>query len=86
MLSHTNGITRGPAYEGFRNLNAGATGRAAGFPSGVIQFFAGMYQTTMTSTYDPSWGHWYSGPPWGDDPVDQFMIDWGVRYYNSGGY
>ena len=77
---------KGAAYEGFRNLNAGATGRAAGFPSGVIQFFAGMYQTTMTSTYDPSWGHWYSGPPWGDDPVDQFMIDWGVRYYNSGGY
>ena len=77
---------QGFMYEPFGNFNAGLTGRAAGFPSAAIQFGAGVYQGLFTNLHDPAWGHWYSGRPWGDDPVDQFMIDWGVRYYNSGEY
>jgi hypothetical protein len=77
--------TQGAAYEPFGNWNAGFTGRAAGFPTPVIQFGAGWYQENRTNIHGASWGHWYSGAPWGDDPHDQYMIKWGAEYYDSGG-
>jgi hypothetical protein len=76
----------GPMYEPGGNFNAGFTVRANGWPGFAGQILAGGYQEFFTKIHDPSWGHVYSGSPWGDDPVDQYMIDWGVRYYNSGGW
>jgi len=81
-----NYITQGSAYEPFGNFNAGYTGRANGWPGFAVQIGAGGYQQFMTTTHDPSWGSLFSGPPWGDDPIDQYMIDWGARYYDSGGH
>ena len=77
---------QGSMYEAFGNFNAGFTGRAAGFPAWMIQIGAGWYQENKTRVYSPSWGHYWSGAPWGDDPIDQFMIAWGVDYYNSSGW
>jgi len=80
-----NYIVQGSEYEAFGNFNAGFTGRANGWFGFLLEIGAGGYQEFFTNVHDPSWGDVYSGPPWGDDPVDQYMIDWGVRYYNSGG-
>jgi len=76
----------GRMYEPGGNFNAGFTVRANGWPGFAGQILAGGYQEFFTKIHDPSWGHVYSGSPWGDDPVDQYMIDWGVRYYNGGGW
>jgi hypothetical protein len=77
---------QGSMYDPGGNFNAGFTGRANGWPGFGVRIFAGGYQQFFTNVHDPSWGTVFSGPPWGDDPVDQYMIDWGARYYDSGGY
>jgi len=68
-----------PEYEDFGNLNYGATGRQLGIPASVLRRAAGFVQQ-YGGARDPKFGHWYGGYPYGDDPVDQALIDQGIRY------
>src|SRR5258708_973539 len=70
-------------YQDFGNFNFGATGAAAGIELQVLQRGAGWAQT-RAGTSDPSWGHWYGSPSYGDDPADQAMILAGFNYYKYG--
>ena len=76
----------GPSpYQDFGNFNFGATGAAWGIPLNILQRGAG-YAQTAAGTSTPEWGHWYQGPPYGDDPADQAQIIAGYQYYNNGCY
>lgn len=79
---------RGPQYEAFGNFNYGATGRAARFPSPVLFQEAGRAQGQDTNA-DPKFGT--PGPrflpflgtgSFGDDPIDQYWIEQGVRHHD----
>jgi hypothetical protein len=73
-------------YEAFGNFHYGATGRAHGFVTNVLLQEAGRAQF-KAGTGLPGWGkpgliafpETGSGS-YGDDPVDQFWIQQGVRY------
>ncbi|HUD42450.1 MAG TPA: RHS repeat-associated core domain-containing protein, partial [Dokdonella sp.] len=72
-------------FEPFGNFNYGATGRAVGFPSSTLLQRAGAAQSAAR-TSRPGWGHhggWLPGTGSGDngdDPIDQFWIQQGIRY------
>lgn len=66
----------------FGNFNYGATGSAMGIPDFVLLVAAGYYQPKKAQ--HPSWGSWYSGAPYGDDPADQVQIERGIKYYKNG--
>ncbi|WP_267105513.1 RHS repeat-associated core domain-containing protein [Xanthomonas sacchari] len=81
-------------YEQFGNFNYGATGRAIssgiGFSSGILLEEAGRAQQAA-GTSNPAWGSaGVRGLPGfgtqsnGDDPVDQFWIQQGIRYHDAG--
>jgi RHS repeat-associated protein len=71
-------------YQEFGNFNFGATGAAAGIPSGVLLRGAGMAQEAA-KTSEPAWRHWYGiSPPYGDDPNDQAAITAGINYFKNG--
>jgi len=80
----------GPAeYEPFGNFNYGAAGRnIAGFgiPAGNLFQEAGRAQV-RDGNINPKFGHpgvrflpFTGSGAFGDDPVDQFWIEQGVRY------
>jgi hypothetical protein len=73
---------QGQEYADFGNFNYGATGKATGIPDNVLERGAGWAQE-QAGTSLPEWGHWYGGPPYGDDPADQAQIMGGIEYYNS---
>lgn len=80
---------QGAKYEPFGNYNYGVTGRAAGFPTGILLQEAGRAQVAGGNT-DPKFGQpGIRGLPFtgtgsfGDDPVDQFWIQQGIRTYDS---
>ena len=74
---------QGRECEDFGNFNYGATGSAIGIPSEVLLRAAGVVQQ-MAGTSKPEWGNpWDSSGPYGDDPVDQHMIQEGISYYNN---
>jgi len=76
----------GPSpYQDFGNFNYGATGAAWGVPLNVLLRGAG-YAQSAAGTSTPDWGHWYQGPPHGDDPADQAQITAGYQYYKNGCY
>ena len=76
----------GPSpFQDFGNFNFGATGAAWGIPLDVLLRGAG-YAQTAAGTSTPEWGHWYQGPPYGDDPNDQALIIAGYQYYKNGCY
>jgi hypothetical protein len=68
-------------YENFGNFNYGATGRAL-FSSETLQRGAGAIQL-KSGPYDSSWGVPWGGPPYGDQPIDNFWIRQGVDYYEQ---
>ena len=69
----------GSAYEDFGNFNYGATGSTL-FPKFVLRRGAG-YAQNRAGTSKESWGKWYQGKPYGDDPKDQDAINKGINYY-----
>jgi RHS repeat-associated protein len=82
----------GGKYEHFGNFNYGATGRSVGFPGEMLLQEAGRYQS-VTRTSSPAWGspgvRFFPSTgtgSFGDDPVDQFWIQQGIRYYDEGGH
>ena len=70
-------------FQDFGNFNYGAAGAAWGIPLNVLQRAAG-YAQDAAGTSTPEWGHWYQGPPYGDDPEDQILIIEGYEYYTNG--
>lgn len=68
-----------PIYERFGNFNYGATGKAWGFPDQVLLRAAGSVQENRLE----EWGSPFGGPPYGDDPVDQYYIHLGILYYEN---
>ena len=76
---------QGRQYEEFGNFNYGATGKAAGFPGDTLLQQAGRAQVAA-GTSRPEWGDPGGLLPFtgsksnGDDPVDQFWIQQGIRY------
>jgi hypothetical protein len=71
-------------YESFGNFNYGATGRALGLPEQVLRRGAGAVQW-LGGPYDPSQGNPLGGPPYGDQPIDQYWIGRGIEYYDRRG-
>ncbi|KMV72044.1 hypothetical protein WB66_04945 [bacteria symbiont BFo1 of Frankliniella occidentalis] len=71
--------------QNFGNFNFGATGTAAGIPADILLMGAGWAQS-RAGTSQPNWGHWYSKPPYGDDPRDQFWIKQGIDYAKQHGF
>jgi RHS repeat-associated protein len=80
-------------YERFGNFNYGATGYEAGISEDVLLRAAGAAQIKDGTSnwnfvnademylYDYSgWGMPTDGPPYGDDPRDQFWIKKGIEY------
>jgi RHS repeat-associated protein len=72
-----------PKYQAFGNYNYGSTAASAGIPLEIALRAAGYAQEQTPKNWDPSWGHWYQGPPYGDDPGDQ---TWIMRGYYGMGY
>jgi RHS repeat-associated protein len=83
-LNDTGGLGPSP-YQEFGNFNFGATGAAWGIPLDILLRGAG-YAQEKAGTSTPEWGHWYQGPPHGDDPDDQAQIIAGYNYYKNGCY
>jgi hypothetical protein len=75
----------GSDFQAFGNFNFGAAGAAWGIPLNVLQRGAG-YAQSKAATSTPEWGHWYKGPPYGDDPSDQAQVVAGYLYYQYGCY
>lgn len=72
-------------YEQFGNEAYGVTGKSLGLPDGVLKRGAGWAQETFNEPghgYDPRWGHWWEGAPYGDDPADQRDIQTGIEFYD----
>jgi hypothetical protein len=76
-------------YEPFGNFHFGAAGRAVGVPGPVLRQEAGRYQT-QGSTANPEWGRpgikylpFTGSRTYGDDPIDQFWITQGSRYFDE---
>jgi hypothetical protein len=78
------------AYQNFGNFNYGATGKAFGFPEHTLLQEAGIAQI-KAGTSQPEWGNPGTRgnpldpgtPPYGDDPVDQYWIKEGIKYYDQ---
>ena len=80
---------QGEQYEEYGNFNYGAAGRGHGFRGTILLQEAGKAQG-KAGTSDPSWGspgvrfypHTGTGS-FGDDPVDQYWIQQGIRYHDE---
>lgn len=83
---------QGAQYQDFGNFNYGATGAAFGFSEDTLARMAGWAQV-RASTSRPDWGVASGLPgavfglggksPFGDDPVDNYWIKQGIRYFNE---
>jgi len=71
----------GGDFEEFGNFNYGATGRAVGLSPETLLRGAGAAQIMVERGYDPGFGTPLGGPPYGDDPRDQYWIQRGIEYY-----
>jgi type VI secretion system secreted protein VgrG len=73
-------------WEDFGNYNFGATGAATGlFTLETLLREAGRKQCE-NNTSRPEWGNPDSGPPYGDEPIDQYWIRQGWNDYMRGTY
>jgi RHS repeat-associated protein len=71
-------------YEPAGNFNFGAAAAAEGIPLEIALRGAGWAnQVAAGSNADPAFGNWYGGPPYGDDPDDQYWIRQGYAYYGK---
>jgi len=71
----------GLRYEDFGNFNYGATGRVL-VHGGTLERAAGAVQM-LSGTSNPRWGTPLGIRPFGDQPIDNFWIRQGIRYYES---
>jgi len=71
-------------FEEFGNFNYGATAAALGVPENAALRLAGWASTRSDPTRSQKLGHWWGGPPYGDDQADQDQIKLGYDYYNQG--
>jgi hypothetical protein len=71
---------KGRQYAAYGNFNYGAVGLAAGFDEGVLLRAAGAAQVAA-GTSKADYGSPVGAFPYGDDPVDQVMIEYGMAYY-----
>lgn len=70
-------------FQDFGNFHYGAVGTAFGFSQNVLLKEAGLNQMTGRNA-NPAWGNPQSGPPYGDDPVDQKWIKNGIDFTKDG--
>ena len=68
-----------PEMEHAGNFNYGAMGSAAGLSDWKLKAGAG-FQQVRDGTSDPEFFYPWSWS-YGDDPVDQLMIQFGINYY-----
>jgi len=73
------GVTNIKAFT-FANINYGVTGLAAGIPKEVLYRIAGWSQQA-SGLYRTNWGAWYGRSPYGDNPEERNMINYGMQYY-----
>jgi RHS repeat-associated protein len=73
----------GKQYEDFGNFNYGVTGSALGIPDWLLLRAAGYASTKADRSRAKKWGHWWGGPPYGDDPRDQQKIREGIQYWKE---
>lgn len=66
-------------YEAFGNFHYGAVGIAGGFSEEVLLRAAGLAQSRAGTDKD-EFGRWWGSAPFGDDPIDQYWINEGIRY------
>lgn len=74
--------TQGKQYEEFGNYNFGMAGRAAGYSENILKRGAGVYQI-YSGTSSQQWGWPWGSAPYGDDPMDQYWIDEGVKDFEE---
>lgn len=76
---------QGRRYQDFGNFNYGAVGYAIGIPETVLLRGAGWAQSKAQTSMS-GWSNWWGRSPYGDDPMDQKMIEAGVEYAKHRGY
>ena len=69
----------GRQFADFGNFNFGAVGYAMGIPEQILLRAAGWAQS-QAGTSASSWSYWWWLTPYGDDPMDQKMIEAGIQY------
>lgn len=69
----------GKAFQAFGNFNYGATGTAARIDEETLLRAAG-YAQMRAGNSKPEFGNPLGGPPYGDDPTDQFWIKAGIQF------
>jgi RHS repeat-associated protein len=83
-LNDYGSLDRQSPFEDFGNFNYGATAAALGVPESAALRLAGWASTRSDPSRSQQLGHWWGGPPYGDDPADQVQIMLGYDYYNKG--
>lgn len=71
--------TKNRLWADFGNFHFGAVGYAACIPAEILHMAAGAAQW-KAGTSRKEWGNFMQGPPFGDDPIDQFWIKQGIDY------
>lgn len=74
--------SNGKEYEAFGNFNYGAAGAALGIDRTTLLRGAGFAQA-RAGTSRPQWGHWWSDSPYGDEPTDQYWIEYYENVYGK---
>jgi hypothetical protein len=67
-------------YVDYASFNYGATGRAAGLPTEMLQRVAGWSQEA-SGLYRSEWGTWSGSHPYGDGPRGRDMVQNGIQYF-----
>ena len=67
-------------WENFGNFNYGVVSAAYGIPLDTALWSGGVVQKGVGTSRD-DWGSPWTGPPYGDDPQDQYWIKQGYLYY-----
>lgn len=74
-------------FENFGNYNYGYVGTSIGIPAGILLRQAGRAQGRDGNKGDggaPGNGFWGGKPPYGDQRIDQSMIERGISDYKNG--
>jgi hypothetical protein len=72
----------GAQYQDYGNFVFGAVGSAMDIDDAILLRGAGWAQI-KAGTSNEEWGTYYGLAPYGDDPHDQLMIQYGINYYRN---
>ncbi len=72
----------GALYQDYGNFTFGAVGSALDIDDAILLRGAGWAQT-RAGTSNPEYGSPYGLAPYGDDPIDQKYIEYGITYYRN---